>query len=316
MIRTDGVSGCSLFVRTDTDGNPLKKTNKNKKCSEEVNTDYIEKTEITNELRKMKVVCCDPGMSDLIYCGAKDDDGKLQTFRYTQNQRRLETRLKKYNKLTDKISKETIIEDQTIKEIETKLSTLNSKSSNYEKFMKYCIEKNNINYKLYHHYEQRFYRKLKLNRFTNTQKSELKMVNNFSKKFGSPENTIFVMGDYDKGNYHMKGLEPVICKKFRKIFKNAGYKTYLVNEFRTSKLCNCCNGELEHFLERPSQKPKLKKEGKTEICHGLLRCQSVKHKSEIFHNRDKNAVQNMLNIVSSVFNTGKRPEVFCRDINS
>ena len=316
MIRTDGVSGCSLFVRTDTDGNPLKKTNKNKKCSEEVNTDYIEKTEITNELRKMKVVCCDPGMSDLIYCGAKDDDGKLQTFRYTQNQRRLETRLKKYNKLTDKISKETIIEDQTIKEIETKLSTLNSKSSNYNNFMNYCIEKNNINYKLYHHYEQRFYRKLKLNRFTNTQKSELKMVNNFSKKFGSPENTIFVMGDYDKGNYHMKGLEPVICKKFRKIFKNAGYKTYLVNEFRTSKLCNCCNGELEHFLERPSQKPKLKKEGKTEICHGLLRCQSVKHKSEIFHNRDKNAVQNMLNIVSSVFNTGKRPEVFCRDINS
>ena len=316
MIRTDGVSGCSLFVRTDTDGNPLKKTNKNKKCSEEVNTDYIEKIEITDELRKMKVVCADPGMSDLIYCGAKDENGKLQTFRYTQNQRRLETRLKKYNKLTDKISKETIIEDQTIKEIETELSVLNSKSSNYNNFMNYCIEKNNINYKLYHHYEQRLFRKLKLNRFTNTQKSELKMVNNFSKKFGSPENTIFVMGDYDKGNYHMKGLEPVICKKFRRIFKNAGYKTYLVNEFRTSKLCNCCNEELEHFLERPSQKPKLKKEGKTEICHGLLRCQSVKHKCEIFHNRDKNAVQNMLNIVNSVFDTGKRPEVFCRDINS
>ena len=316
MIRTDGVSCCALFIRLGTNGKPLPKTNKNKKCSEEVNTDYIEKTEITDELRKMKVVCCDPGMSDLIYCGAKDDEEKLQTFRYTQNQRRLETRLKKYNKLTDKISKETIIEDQTIKEIETELSVLNSKSSNYEKFREYCIEKNKINYKLYHHYEQRFYRKLKLNRFTNTQKSELKMVNNFSKKFGSPENTIFVMGDYDKGSYHMKGVEPVICKKFRRIFKNAGYKTFLVNEFRTSKLCNCCNGELEHFLERPSQKPKLKKEGKTEICHGLLRCKSVKHKCEIFHNRDKNAVQNMLNIVRSVFNTGKRPEVFCRDINS
>jgi transposase len=114
----------------------------------------------------------------------------------------------------------------------------------------------------------------------------------------------------------MKGKEPVICKKFRRIFRNAGYKTFLVNEFRTSKLCNCCNGELEHFLERPSQKPKLKKENKTEICHGLLRCQSVKHKSEIFHNRDKNAVQNMLNIVKSVFDTGKRPNIFCREINS
>jgi len=37
-----------------------------------------------------------------------------------------------------------------------------------------------------------------------------------------------------------------------------------------------------------------------------------KHKSEILHNRDKNAVQNMLKIVKSIFNTGKRPEVFCR----
>ena len=70
-------------------------------------------------------------------------------------------------------------------------------------------------------------------------------------------------GDYDKGDYNMKGKEPVICKKFRRIFRNAGYETFLVNEFRTSKLSNCSNKELEHFLERPSQKPKLKKENKT-----------------------------------------------------
>ena len=106
----------------------------------------------------------------------------------------------------------------------------------------------------------------------------------------------------------MKGKEPVICKKFRRIFRNVGYKT--------SKLCNWCHNDLEYFLERPSQKTKYKKENETEICHGLLQCQSVKHKCEIIHNRDKNAVQNMLNIVSSVFNTGKWPDVFCRTVNS
>jgi len=316
MIRTDGVSCCVLFVRVDANGKPLSKTWKNKKCCEEENIDYIEKVELTEELKNMKVVCADPNYSDLIYCGSKDENGNLQTFRYTQNQRRLETRLKKYNKIIDNINKETKIENQTIKEIETELSLLNSKTCDYDKFMYYCIEKNNINYKLYSHYEQAFFRKFKLNRFTNTQKSELKMVKNFSNKYGKPDKTIFIMGDYDKGDYHMKGKEPVICKKFRRIFRNACYKTFLVNEFRTSKLCNCCNGELEYFLERPSQKPKLKKENKTEICHGLLRCQSVKHKSEIFHNRDKNAVQNMLNIVKSVFETGKRPNIFCREINS
>ena len=316
MIRTDGISCCVLFVRVDTNGKPLPKTIKNKKCCEEENTDYIEKVKLTDEIKNMKVVCADPNYSDLIYCGSKDETGNLQTFRYTQNQRRLETRLKKYNKIIHTINNETKIDNQSVKEIETELSVLNSKTCDYNKFKIYCIEKNKINYKLYSHYEQTFFRKFKLNRFTNTQKSELKMVHNFQKKYGKPEETIFVMGDYDKGDYHMKGLEPVICKKFRRIFKNAGYKTFLVNEFRTSKLCNCCNEELENFLERPSHKPKLKKEGKIEICHGLLRCQSVKHKCEIFHNRDKNAVQNMLNIVKSVYETGKRPNIFCREINS
>ena len=56
----------------------------------------IEKEIITDELRSKKIVCVDPGCCDLIYCGSKDENDKLQTFRYTQNQRRLETRTKKY----------------------------------------------------------------------------------------------------------------------------------------------------------------------------------------------------------------------------
>ena len=92
--------------------------------------------------------------------------------------------------------------------------------------------------------------------------------------------------------------------------------TYLINEFRTSKICSCCNGELEKFMIRHSQKPKLKKENKDITVHGLLRCQSIKPKCEKIHNRDKNAVQNMLNIVKTIFKTGKRPDIFCRVINS
>jgi len=312
MIKTDGVSCCVLFVKTDEMGNPLSKTWQNKKCCQEENIDYVEKNPITKELQSMKVVCADPNMSDLIYCGSKNIDGKLETFRYTQNQRRLETRTKQYSKIIDKVNKETIIDNQTIKEIEAELSALNSKSCDYNKFEIYCMEKNKMNSKLNSHYQQFFFRKFKLNAFTNMQKSENKMVKNFGKKFGNPEETIYVMGDYDKGNFHMKGKEPTICKKFRRIFRNAGYKTFLVNEFRTSKLCNGCHNNLEMFMERATNKPKRK--GEKEMCHGLLRCQSVKQCCEVIHNRDKNAVQNMLNIVNSVMNTGKRPEVFCRSI--
>jgi hypothetical protein len=35
----------------------------------------------------------------------------------------------------------------------------------------------------------------------------MKMINNFQNKYGEPEETT-----YDKGNYNMKGKEPVICK--------------------------------------------------------------------------------------------------------
>jgi len=70
-------------------------------------------------------------------------------------------------------------------------------------------------------------------------------------------------------------------KRFRRLFKNESYETYLVNEFRTSKISNCCGTELEKFMYRPSKKPKRDKA--VELCHGLLRCQSIKHKCEIIH---------------------------------
>ena len=259
---------------------------------------YIEKCNLN---RDKKIVCADPNYSDLIYCGSRNETGELETFRYTQGQRRLEMRSAKYNHIIDSINKSTIIDKRSVKEMETHLSQWSSKTVDWDKFSEYLKEKNALNYILQPHYEQRLFRKLRLNRFINRQKSETKMLKNFSNKFGTPEETIYVMGDYDKGGHHMKGLEPVICKKFRRLFRVAGYETYLINEFRTSKLCNGCHNELEPFLE---------KRGK--ICNGLLRCQSVKPECKVIHNRDKNAIQNMLTIVKSVIETGKRPSIFCR----
>jgi predicted metallopeptidase len=234
MIKTDGISISILFVRVDDKGEPVKKQ-KGKKYKEQLDCEYIEKVELTNELRKMKIVTIDPNDGgDLIYCASKDEKGNLETFRYTQNQRRLETRTKKYMKITEKVNNETKINKQTIKQIESTLSVFNSKTVNYDEFKKYIQEKNKVNKTLYEHYQQEFFRKFKLNKFINMQKSEAKMVENFKNKFGTPDKVIIVFGDHDKGSHNMKGLEPNICKKFRRIFKNAGYKVYLINEFRTS----------------------------------------------------------------------------------
>jgi len=104
MIRTDGISCCILFVRVDKNEKPLSKTWQNKKCCQEENINYIEKANV-EEIKNKKIICCDPGMSDLLYCGYKNKDNKLETFRYTQNQRRLETRMKKYSHIKDTINK-------------------------------------------------------------------------------------------------------------------------------------------------------------------------------------------------------------------
>ena len=190
MIKTDGISVSILFVRVDDKGNPVKKQ-KGKKYKEQLDCEYIEKAELTDELRKMKIVTIDPNDGgDLIYCGSKNENDELETFRYTQNQRRLETRTKKYMKITEKVNNETKINNQTIKQIESTLSVLNSKTVNYEEFKKYVTEKNKVNKILYTHYQQEFFRKFKLNKFINMQKSEAKMVENFKSKFGTPDKII------------------------------------------------------------------------------------------------------------------------------
>ena len=322
MIRTDGISICVLFVLLEN-GKPMSKA-KGKKLKGFLDSNYIENVKNINDINK-KFVVADPGKSDIFYCGSKNDDDELETFRYTQNQRRLELGTKKYRKIIHKVNTETKIDDKTIKEIESTLSSFNSKTVNYDKFKEYLIEKNKVNNKLFNHYQQKFFRKFKLNSYTNTQKSESKLINNFSNKYGKPEDTIFVIGDYDTGSYNMKGVEPIICKRIRRIFKNAGYESYLINEYCTSKLCNCCHKELDKFLIRKSNKPARAqdiKKNKNILVNGLLRHQDVNSNEEqehklvcgIYHNRDKNAVQNMISIIEELKKTGKRPLRFTREV--
>jgi hypothetical protein len=64
----------------------------------------------------------------------------------------------------------------------------NSKTCNFDSFMDYLTIKNIMNKRLFEQYQKIIYRKLKWNRFINTQKSESKMINNFKKIWKSFEN--------------------------------------------------------------------------------------------------------------------------------
>jgi len=128
--------------------------------------------------------------------------------------------------------------------------------------------------------------------------------NNFKKKMGSNKDTIVIVGDNGMKDVIVKGLESTISKSIIDIFIKNKYETYIIDEFRTSKLCNGCENPLSKWLYVKSNKPNS--EGKMYKSNGILRCQSSTHLCNVIHNRDKNAVKNMLKLVENYKLTGKR----------
>ena len=111
-------------------------------------------------LQNKKIVAIDPGKCDIIYC-VDGDTKEANEFRYSQDSRRKETKLKKYAKIIINL-KEEKIDGKTIVEYETELSLFNRKTLDIEEFKKYVKKKNEINHKLFTFYEKYIFRKLKL----------------------------------------------------------------------------------------------------------------------------------------------------------
>ena len=346
MIKTDGIACSIIFVKANDSGKPMNLSKIKMRRMEELkqaqDKNYIEdQINIDQLLGGVNCVPTDPNKSDLIYCKDKLNN----KFRYTQNQRRHETRSKRYQQIRETKSA-TVIEgtghsfdieidgvvttvfgfDKTVKEIESELSEYNSKTCDFDEFMDYLKIKHEIDRILSKHYQDPIYRKLKWNTFINTQRSESTMCNNFQEKFGSPEETVVIAGDYDSGGYHKKGNIPAANKRLLGELRKFGYPVYLINEFRTSKLCCKCHCEVETFHKRTL------KNGTEVKVWGLVRCTNPKcrpntvpksptspknpnnpkpYGPSIF-NRDDNAVLNMHYIVKNLIKTGKRPEKYTR----
>ena len=56
------------------------------------------------------------------------------------------------------------------------------------------------------------------------------MLAKFNKTFGTPEDVVLCIGDWNQGQYR-KFHEPIKGIGFRKLFRRVGYKVYLVDEF-------------------------------------------------------------------------------------
>jgi len=302
MIKTDGIGASVIFYRKDLNQDRLPKE------KEIVHKEYYVNEIDCTKLKYKNNVGIDVGKDDLLHC---TDGSKF--FRYTANQRRLETRKKKYSKIFEKHKKEHIIENLNIKEWEKLLSKELCCTTDYDKFQSFLKLKLSFYDKLKEFYYKNLWRKLKFNSYINTQKSESKMINNFRKKFGDSDEIIITIGDYDQGSYHLKGKEPSKGKGLRKTFRKAGYKVFLVDEYRTSCKCHNCHGDTEKFMYRKNHKPIKNPETykKTILVHGLLRCKSVKECGSLW-NRDVNGCLNIRMLSERLLKGNSIPLAFQR----
>ena len=182
---------------------------------------------------------------------------------------------------------------------ETELSKYNRKTLNFNKFKAYLKEKNRINNILCDFYNKYIFRKLKLNRYLNRRKSEQVMIDKFKNKFGNNKDVIICVGDFEQRK-HMKFKPPTKGIGIRKIFKQAGYKLFLIDEFRTSCKCsNCHGGECKKFLASNNG---------FGLCHTLLRC---KNGCGVW-DRDRNGAKNIHHIAYNIISGKNRPEYLSR----
>ena len=178
QIQTDGISCCLLFIRKDL---------KDKKWGSKVpvlqEQDFHTIEDLTKEqldtLKDRNVVGCDPGKHSLVYMMDKNGN-KLE---YTASQRKIESYGKRNHQiLLQEKKKHKIIEK------ETRLSTQNSKSVDYEKFnnkkptnqkkRKYTIRKHYITKKTQKINNKKYKGNIKLRKT----KKKIKNKHLFSKK--------------------------------------------------------------------------------------------------------------------------------------
>ena len=313
LLKTDNVS-CSLqfAIKTDEKKQRFKKginkklddKTKNKTVKAHKNIKYVDDALEENKtlLDNKKIVCIDPNKGDLIYSGTYINE-KFVSFRYTNNQRKKEKKTKKYEKIRKVVLK-------PITKIAEEKTQYKNKEINKAIVIENIKKGEKLDEKLKKKYEEPIFRKLNLNSYINTQKSESKLINNFRNKMGFEKDTVVIIGDNGLKDVIVKGLESTLSKGIINIFKKSGYETYIIDEFRTSLLCNNCENKLSKFLDVESKKPRTK--GKIYKSHGILRCQSSTQTCNVIHNRDKNAVKNMLKLTYSYKSNQKRLERYSR----
>ena len=310
---TDGVSCSVLLIKKSKLGKKYKKNNNNAGGGdgvEQVGTPYLtsispqQRANLSNKI----LISIDPGLSDLLFCVNRPDrEGQVQ-YRHTQNSRRKDMNVKK-NRAQLLVKKQTTFFNDadgpvSVSEWEARGTNFNARTYHFQRFIQYLGFKNHLNSKLRPFYRQTSFRRQRLAQYSKRQQIEMKLLKEFKEKFhpnAAPQDVLVAIGDWEQTIHRFH--EPTKGKGIRAVFERAGYHVYLIDEYRTSKMCSKCsntNAQCEKFRRVPNPRPY--RQGEI-LRHGLVRCTTC----WTMWNRDVNAAVNIWKIANAILAEQEQP---------
>ncbi|KND02296.1 uncharacterized protein SPPG_02771 [Spizellomyces punctatus DAOM BR117] len=245
---------------------------------------------------------------DILYC----QDGNGTTFRYTANQRAMETGSRRQRKEQQQMKKEVGMDV-----IESRIPS--HKTMNLMDFTRYLLVRRADSDRRKEFYSHPAHTRWKWHSFISRQRSESDLISAMHNKYG--ENFTIVMGDWSDAGRTARFQTSSKMKGWRTLFKRNRIDCFLLDEHKTSSVCpRCSSSEFveKEFKERPHSRPWRRREGKMEKVHGLLGCTNPNCLQQAwtmrYWNRDTLATCNMLTIVQSMLDGHGRPEVFSRGV--
>ena len=218
----------------------------------------------------------DPGKKNIVML----TDENAISLRYTSAQRNYESKLKRYTHvlLVEKSKVPAVIEAHVA------LSLHRRKTNDLKEFEKYLEAKSLYDKRTAFFYKQDRWRGWKFRIYSNRKRSEQTFCNRVAETYG--EDCTLFYGDWSRRD-QMGGCTPSPVVGIKKLLSKR-FIVKDVDEFRTSKTCNRCEGELSTYYKLDGRR------SRSRLCCTNCAGQPPKARSKRFVDRDLNAALNIL----------------------